>query len=148
MSKTYTAREFAQALSKGLPDEPVTLSGMVKAAGADAEAVLFAAGGCESWARIPLSLIASVVHLGNASCGDHAHPEVEIELVDPGGDAGALYGLLRAVGRESRQARRGPGEGPIAEPLDDCNEFLELCKGFRTAGARRRCRAYVIRNLC
>jgi hypothetical protein len=148
VSKTYAAREFAEALSKGLPEEAVTLLGMAKTAVGDTQAILFSGGGCESWTRIPLSLIASVTHVGSSSCGDHVHPEVEIELADPGGDAGVLYGLLRAAGREPRSARRGPGQGPIAEPLDDCNDFLELCKGFQTSRERRRCRAFVIRNIC
>jgi hypothetical protein len=145
---TYTPQEFGEALAQGHLDESCELLGMAKRSEDDPGAILFTLGvACAGWVKVPFELIGTVEHLGARPCGEHSHPLVRLTLHPPAGPESALYGLLKAALRGPSMLPGGQGRHPI-DPLDNCGEFLELCRGFRSARERRACRAFVLRDIC
>jgi hypothetical protein len=116
--RTYEPAEFASRLASNRLDEPVdiTIHGLVKPDEHDGSTLLFSTSApCGRWMPIPVSQIASIRHLGNATCGDHTHPLVRIVLAAPNAEDLAatlfmrLFALEKMAKHKARQqaARRG-----------------------------------------
>lgn len=124
MSKKYSPQEFVRALGEGTLDRVVRITGMAKWDGKDPLSLMFAAGDCEKWVAIPLDAIEHVDMLGQATCKDHTHPRVRIELKAPQSPEAALMGSLlnaQLSVQEPSAFRRRPGRGACQKFCSQCN---------------------------
>jgi hypothetical protein len=82
---------------------PLTIVGIVKAAGADH--LEFSHGSCDDWLSIPISLIESIEPQGMARCKDHSHPRVRLLLKRPESKEALRVDPWRGSRRVSAKAR-------------------------------------------
>src|SRR5438874_2049401 len=84
MSQLFTATDFVKALSEGGLHRSIVREGMVKLIDGDQGAILFSEGTtCQTWVRVPLSLIERVEYRSNVRCQEHEHPFVRLHLKAP-----------------------------------------------------------------
>jgi hypothetical protein len=120
MPRSFSGPEFLKALIEGTLKPSLFRVGMVKPCDQDAYALMFAEGAsCEHWVKIPLDMIESIEHLGDAPCVDHQHPRVRLHLKDapPESREAAVYASLLRLSTANRAAEAWqPSEPGIPDP--------------------------------
>jgi hypothetical protein len=116
MQRTFSGKEFAEALAAGSLKESVTLIGMVKKSEDDPDIVHFTPGTvCESWVPLPVSMIDRVEIGGKVPCDGHEHDYVRISLKEPSSpEALVLAALLGRYVKAGSQPCGSTSPGPPA----------------------------------
>jgi hypothetical protein len=126
---SFAPQEYVALLAnQQLPStaQPALICGMVKQDPNDQAAIMFTMSNCDDWLSLPLALIDSIEHMGEATCKDHKHAVVQISLVAQSSDktTASLIELLRRTNERLVGALRvGPAGSNAAAPQGGCRVF-------------------------
>ena len=127
----YEPWEFVKKLNADELTTPtnIRLLGLIKPSENNADALLFSnKPTCETWLELPASLIESIDHIRNISCGDHQHPYVAVTLKAPSdtnADAVA-FSKLYVAARSDNHLRSKRFTPPTALAPHTICEILEF----------------------
>lgn len=79
----YAPQDYLAKLSEDDVGLDLGFVGLIKPSGEGASLHYAHPSSCDRWVEVPLDMIESIEHLGQRTCGDHSHPLVRLNFVQP-----------------------------------------------------------------